>query len=733
MRPNRDKALLESELGIDPGSARSGARDSRARSLNPESAADIPAEPNEQGQERLLLLLHGQTEVLRLISTRAPLTETLARIATLAEHVIKAALCLIQVLDSDGKKLTQAAAPSLPSGYLHALHQASAANMTSPGGLCLASGKAIYLPEIKVGRRESPENLLDLALSYNLKACWTHPVLGREGVPVGALSIYFRAPRAPQLGDKRIMAALADLARFAIEHDGWAADLRSADQRFASLAANIPGVVYQRRVTPEGQIRYTYISDGAADLFGVTPEEILADPNALFDCHAAQFRETFRERLLKATRELRMWDVEATIVTRDGQRKFTHAIARPHREPDGTVLWDGIILDTTRIKEAELEAAETEARMREAILESISQGLVLYDKDDRLVVCNSHFRNLYPDLADLIRSGVKYETIVRATIDRGLDGQTGDTESDEDLRRQIELRRSREHGTEWHLPDGRWILINENRTADGGTAVIHTDITELKGRAAALERSNQELQDFASIASHDLQEPLRKIEAFGDRLKRKCGDEIGEEGALYLDRIRSSTSRMRELINDLLSYSRVTSKVQPFEACELGQVAAEVVSDLQLQIEQSGGKVEIEDLPVIDADTTQMRQLLQNLISNALKFRCKDSVPLVKVSGRIATPSARRCGAKPVSGEICELSVSDDGIGFDMKYADRIFNIFQRLHGRNEYEGTGIGLATCRKIVERHGGWIFAQSEPGAGTTFTAVLPAKLAAKEMAR
>ena len=105
----------------------------------------------------------------------------------------------------------------------------------------------------------------------------------------------------------------------------------------------------------------------------------------------------------------------------------------------------------------------------------------------------------------------------------------------------------------------------------------------------------------------------------------------------------------------------------------------------------------------------------------------------MKVSGRIATPSARRCGAKPVSGEICELSVSDNGIGFDMKYANRIFNIFQRLHGRNEYEGTGIGLATCRKIVERHGGWIFAQSEPGAGTTFTAVLPAKEAAKEIAR
>lgn len=661
------------------------------------------------------------------------MAETLARITTLAEHVIEAALCSIQVLDSDSNKLTLATAPNLPSGYLHALDQASAANKTSTGDLCLASGKAIYLPDVRAGSRKNPDNLLELALSYNLMACWTHPVFGRQNVPVGVLLIYFRAPRAPQLEDKRIMATLADLARLAIEHDGRAAALRSADQRFASLAASIPGVVYQRIVTPEGQIRYTYISDGAADLFGVTPDEILADPNALFDCHGAQYRETFRESLLEATRELRMWDVEATIVTRDGQRKFTHAIARPHREPDGTVLWDGIILDTTRIKEAELEAAATEARTRESILESISQGLVLYDKNDKLVVCNSHFRSLYPDLAGLIRPGVMYETIVRATIDCGLDIQTGDTDSDEDLRRDIESYRSREDATEWHLPDGRWILINENRKADGGTAVIYTDITELKERAAALESSNQDLQDFASIASHDLQEPLRKIEAFGDRLKRKCGNEIGEEAALYLDRIHSSTARMRELINDLLSYSRVTSMAQPFGACDLGQVAAEVVSDLQLQIEKSGGKVEIEDLPVIDADATQMRQLLQNLISNALKFRRKDIVPLVKVSGRIANPAEWQSGARPVSGERRELSVSDNGIGFDMKYADRIFSIFQRLHGRNEYEGTGIGLATCRKIVERHGGRIFAQSEPGVGTTFTAVLPAKQAAKEVAR
>jgi len=732
MRQKRDRGRRDSEFKMGPGSAYSGVENSGSPSQNSELAANNSANPKQQGQERLLSLAQGQTEVLHLISTRAPLTETFARIVALTEEVIEAALCSIQVSDLENKKLIPVAAPSLPPEYLHALDQANSDSMSSAGGLCLAAGKAIYLPEIKAGKLASPGNLLDIALSYNLKAYWANPIFGRQGTPVGVISIYFRTPRTPGAAEKQILTALADLAGFAIEHDGWAAALRSADQRFASLAANIPGVVYQRMVKPDGQICYTYISDGAADLFGVPPQEILADSNALFDCHGAQYRETFRERLLEATREMRMWDVEATIVTRDGQRKFTHAIARPHREPDGTVLWDGLILDTTRTKEAELEAAATETRTREAILESISQGLVLYDKDDKLVVCNSHFRNLYPDLADLIRPGVKYETIVHATLDRGFGDQTGSTSSDEDFHILEKADRANGQATEWHLPDGRWILINENRTADGGTAVVHTDITELKGRAAALERSNRELQDFASIASHDLQEPLRKIEAFGDRLKRKCRNVIDDDAALYLDRIQSSTSRMRDLINDLLLYSRVTSKAQPFGTCDLAQVAAEVVSDLQIQIEESGGKVKIMDLPVIVADATQMRQLLQNMISNALKFRRDDIAPVVEISGRIANPAARKNCNVMVPGEIYELSVSDNGIGFDMKYADHIFSIFQRLHGRTEYEGTGIGLATCRKIVERHGGWIFAQSDPGEGTTITAALPVKQAVMDAA-
>jgi light-regulated signal transduction histidine kinase (bacteriophytochrome) len=191
-----------------------------------------------------------------------------------------------------------------------------------------------------------------------------------------------------------------------------------------------------------------------------------------------------------------------------------------------------------------------------------------------------------------------------------------------------------------------------------------------------------------------------------------------------------SAHRMRRLINDLLDYSRVTTRAQPFRTCDLRKVVEAAASDLEVAVEESGGRVEIGDLPSIDADPVQMGQLFQNLIGNALKFRRKDKSPTVVISGRMVDkiPENLKGRSRPsVGGPLCAITVADDGIGFEMKYAERIFSIFQRLHGRNEYEGTGIGLATCRKIVERHGGQIWAESEPGTKTMFNVVLPIKQA------
>ena len=241
----------------------------------------------------------------------------------------------------------------------------------------------------------------------------------------------------------------------------------------------------------------------------------------------------------------------------------------------------------------------------------------------------------------------------------------------------------------------------------------------LKVLNAQLRTSNGALQDFASIASHDLQEPLRKIMTNGDKLRRRHGGALPPEAQDYLQKMMAATGRMQGLINDLLAYSRVTTKGQPFEPVSLRQVAAEVLTDLDSKIETTRATIEMGELPTIEADPTQMRQLLQNLIGNALKFTPPGEPPLVQISSR------------PKAEGMVQISVEDHGIGFEEKYRDRIFGVFQRLEGRSAYEGTGVGLAICRKIAERHGGSITARSRPGEGSTFIVTLPMKQQKEEL--
>ena len=247
---------------------------------------------------------------------------------------------------------------------------------------------------------------------------------------------------------------------------------------------------------------------------------------------------------------------------------------------------------------------------------------------------------------------------------------------------------------------------------------------ELRIFTHKLEESNKELQSFASVAAHDLQEPLRKVQAFGDRLKSKYAEALGEQGRDYLERMQDASSRMATLINDLLSYSRITTKAKPFVQVNLNEITAEVINDLEIRIEELDGRVEVDDLPTIDADSLQMRQLMQNIIGNGLKYHKQGEAPVVKVSANLVKADAEMSGAQ-ISEDMCQITVTDNGIGFDEKYADRIFGIFQRLHNRTEYDGTGVGLAICRKIAERHNGTIEAHSEPEKGSTFVVMLPVK--------
>jgi signal transduction histidine kinase len=250
-----------------------------------------------------------------------------------------------------------------------------------------------------------------------------------------------------------------------------------------------------------------------------------------------------------------------------------------------------------------------------------------------------------------------------------------------------------------------------------------------KQSAEELKRSNRELEQFAAVASHDLQEPLRKIQAFADRLETDSRAQLGEKGRDYLDRILNSASRMRRLIDDLLTYSRVTTKGLSFSPVNLHQVVEEVVGDLEGRLHQTGGTISFDELPSVAADPLQMRQLFQNLLANALKFHRPQVAPEVTVASAVIFPAADSDHGTE-QGMQLQVKIRDNGIGFEPEYKERIFDLFQRLHGRDDYEGTGIGLAICKKIVERHGGTISADSIPHSGAVFTITLPLPHAEKK---
>ena len=237
---------------------------------------------------------------------------------------------------------------------------------------------------------------------------------------------------------------------------------------------------------------------------------------------------------------------------------------------------------------------------------------------------------------------------------------------------------------------------------------------KVKERTAELELRNKELQDFAFVASHDLQEPLRTVQTFGRMLADKCGVSLDETSRDYIRRMEKAAVRMQNLLDALLSYSRVTTKLEPFKKTDLSECVEEALSNLEIAIMKKSARVEVGDLPSVKADRVQMVQLFQNLIGNALKFSREDDSAHVKIYAQ---------EVRDANGAY-EICVEDNGIGFDEKYLDKIFHPFQRLHGRgSDYEGVGMGLAICKKIVERHGGEITARSESGKGSTFMVRFP----------
>lgn len=397
-----------------------------------------------------------------------------------------------------------------------------------------------------------------------------------------------------------------------------------------------------------------------------------------------------------------------------------------------------VIRQVTAVKENNRLLAEQAKRQSEmklsALVENSSDLITILDRDSKIIYESPSLKNVLGYEVNELLGMKPFEIMQEAEIEERKAVNEALFNKEIDVVRK-ELCFKHKDGS-WRTLETVSRLIDDKENDLYGILVNSRDITQrkqdeekLRLYTQKLEQSNRELQDFAYVASHDLQEPLRKVQAFGDRLERKCGEILTDEGRDYVRRMRDASARMQNLINDLLSFSRVTTKAQPFAPCDLRKVVEEVVSDLEVKIEQTGATVEIGDLPKIDADALQMRQLFQNLIGNALKFHRPEVSPVIKIypEDLNATGASFKIGEEEhlTGDDTCKIFVEDNGIGFDEKYLGKIFTVFQRLHGRNEYEGSGVGLTVCRKIVERHEGAITAKSHPGKGATFIVTLPVK--------
>lgn len=424
-------------------------------------------------------------------------------------------------------------------------------------------------------------------------------------------------------------------------------------------------------------------------------------------------------------------DLDLYVRQRLAESRSPIPTRREHVRPDGKVIAirytptpDGGFINTytdiTSRKRAEAEAEQMGAVLK-ATLEHMADGIRVFDKDLRLVVCNQKALDMFGYPQEYGEAGTPYEKFMDVNLKRG---DYGDCSPEELEKKFFRVQHGIASNTEHRLADGRVIQKMRNPMPGGGFVSTYLDISERKRAELAmaeqaqklqqamveLQRSNAELEQFAYVASHDLQEPLRMVASYCQLLQRRYTAKLDQDANEFINFAVEGAKRMQSLINDLLLYSRVGTKGKEFVQTDLEHVLADALANLAIAVEEAGAEITHDPLPKVSGDGIQLLQLMQNLIGNALKFRRDEPV-------RIHIGAQRE-------GDRWLISVTDNGIGIEPQYAERIFMIFQRLHTRKQYPGTGIGLSICKKIVERHGGHIWVEPAPTQGSVFKFGLPA---------
>jgi len=536
------------------------------------------------------------------------------------------------------------------------------------------------------------------------------PLVGSDGRNMGMLQLSDKHEGEFTAEDEAIAAQYAQMAAAALERDGLVAQLRDAQETLEEKLANLEAIAHSigdgvYAIDTKGRV--SFLNPAAERLLGWGQGELYGN-DAERRLYSSERERAPGLRVLDSRAELA--EPDAVMLTRSGRHLEASIIATPLRA--GGRLLGAVVAfrDLAPIREAQRAIAQ-----RDRFFQISLDMFAIAAEDGRLLQVNSAFTRVL---------GYDEQTLLAMP--------SIDLVHPEDRKASLAALAQLREGQEVTR------FVNRVRCADGSYRwfewatmpvegkvhyTVARDITQRRRMEEALQKTlddlqsrNRELEDFAFVASHDLQEPLRKIRAFSDRLATIPGLPPDGKAVDYLQRIASAAARMQRLIDDLLAYSRVTTRARPFERVPLRGIVADVLLDLETRLEETLAAFRVGELPEIEADATQMRQLFQNLLGNALKFAAKDRRLEVLVKAEADVEPATQ---RPVT----RITIQDNGIGFDARYAERIFSPFQRLHSRSEYEGTGMGLAIVRRIVERHGGRIEARGAPGAGAVFIVTLP----------
>jgi PAS domain S-box-containing protein len=481
------------------------------------------------------------------------------------------------------------------------------------------------------------------------------------------------------------------------------AALRFANERFHTLADNISQFVWM--ANSSGDVHwynkrwYQYTGAGQKESVG------LGWLNFIHPLHAQRVLKSLQAALAAGT----PWEDTYPIRSSTGEYRWFLSRAMPIQGAVGEAgTWFGTNTDITEQRETAAELERLNRSIKMAHLGSKS-GAWEWDIEREVLMWTEEYRRVFGLAPDTPASLARLFEIVHPDDREGVRQRVGECLRSKEAEFRLEFRIIKSDGVHWIESRGQ--MMRDERGRPVRVSGIASDITERKNLETALIQSNEDLARFAYVSSHDLQEPLRIMSSFCTLLERRNRGKLDRDSEQFIDYIVSSAARMMQMVNDLLQYSRVTNDESTPTAVDINEVLEAALNNLQRAIHESGATIVPGRLPVAAGKPGLLVRVLQNLIANSLKYRSPDRKPEVRID-------AERCGT------FWKFRVTDNGIGFDMRYAAKVFMIFQRLHGQGDYAGSGIGLAIVKRIVERHGGHVGVESEPGKGSSFWFTLPA---------